>query len=207
MDNVTQEKRIDRILNFWFGNLKDNEIPPQECRRIWWIKDDENDKRIKDYFENELALAMKGDLENWELTPSGTLALILLLDQFSRNIYRDTRRAFSQDQKAIEICISGIEKGFDTNLHAAKRIFFYMPFMHSEDMGMQEKSIESYSNLKELFTTPPPLAKMVSENLNYAYSHYAIVKKFGRYPHRNRILGRESTPEEVKFLTEPGSSF
>lgn len=207
MDNVTQEKRIDRILNFWFGNLKDNEIPSQECRRIWWIKDDENDKKIKDHFENDLALARKGDLEDWELTPSGTLALILLLDQFPRNIYRGTLRAFSQDQKAIEICIGGIERGFDTNLHAVKRIFFYMPLMHSEDMGMQEKSIERYSTLKELFTVPPLLAKMVSENLNYAHSHYAIVKKFGRYPHRNHILGRESTPEETRFLTEPGSKF
>jgi len=207
MDNVTQEKRIDKILNFWFGNLKDNEIPSEECRRIWWIKDDENDKKIKDYFENDLALAVKGNLEDWRLTPSGTLALILLLDQFSRNIYRDMLRAFSQDQKAIEISISGIEKGFDTKLHPAQRIFFYMPFMHSEDMGMQEKSIECYRNLKELFTTPPPLANMVSGSYDFAKRHYAIIKRFGRYPHRNLILGRESTPEEVRFLAEPGSSF
>jgi uncharacterized protein (DUF924 family) len=207
MDNVAQEKRIDKILNFWFGNLKDNEIPSEECRRIWWIKDDENDKKIKDYFENDLALAIKGESEAWELTPRGTLALILLLDQFSRNIYRDTRRAFSQDQKAIEISISGIEKGFDTKLHPAQRIFFYMPLIHSEDIGMQEKSIECYLNLKELVLTPPPLANMVSGSCDFAKRHYAIIKRFGRYPHRNRILGRESTPEEVKFLSEPGSSF
>jgi len=116
-------------------------------------------------------------------------------------------RAFSEDSKAIEICISGIEKGFDTKLHPVKRIFFYIPLMHSEDMGMQEKSIERFSNLKELFTSPPPLAKMISDSYIYAQKHYAIVKKFGRYPHRNRILGRESTPEEARFLTEPRSKF
>jgi len=171
------------------------------------LKEKELDKKIKDYFENDLTLAVKGNLEDWRLTTSGTLALILLLDQFSRNIYRDTRGAFSQDQKAIEISKSGIEKEFDTKLHPAQRIFFYMPLMHSEDIGMQEKSIECYLNLKKLFTTPPHLANIVSGSYDFAQSHYAIVKKFGRYPHRNRILGRESTTEEVKFLSEPGSSF
>ncbi|MCH7519193.1 MAG: DUF924 domain-containing protein [Candidatus Dadabacteria bacterium] len=207
MVSIIKEKRIDEILDFWFGCLKDNEIPSEAHRRIWWIKNDENDKKIKDYFEKDLELAIKGDLEDWELPPKGTLALIIILDQFSRNIYRDTERAFSQDTKAVEICIKGIENGVDNGLPPVQRIFFYMPLMHSEDMGMQEKSMECYINLKKLVTTPPLLTEMISQSCDFAQRHYAIIKRFGRYPHRNLILGRQSTPEEIRFLTEPGSSF
>ena len=135
------------------------------------------------------------------------MALILLFDQFARNIYRDTEEAFSQDKNAIEICINGIKKGFDEELHTVQRIFYYMPLMHSEDISMQEKSIECFSNLAKEFATSESIAKMVSGSFEYAMKHYEIVKRFGRYPHRNAILGRESTPEEIEFISEPGSSF
>jgi len=200
-------KEIDRISNFWFGNLKENEIPSEEYRKRWWIKDHENDKRIKDSLGDYLNLAIKGELDDWKTTPLGTLALILLFDQFTRNIYRDTADAFSQDQEAIEISISGIKKGFDLELHPVQRIFYYMPLMHSEDMSMQEKSIESFSNLAKQFTTPEAISKMVSGSSDYALKHYVIIKRFGRYPHRNQILGRGSTQEEIEFLSQPGSSF
>lgn len=200
-------KEIDRILDFWFGNLKENGIPSDAYRKKWWIKDHKNDKRIKDHFGDDLKLAKRRDFDDWKLTPLGSLALILLLDQFSRNIFRDTAEAFSQDQAAIKICINGIEKGFDNELHPIQRIFYYMPLMHSEDMLIQDKSIECFINLTKQSTTPQTIAKMVSGSLDYAMKHYEIIKRFGRYPHRNYILGRESTPEEVQFLSEPGSKF
>lgn len=198
---------IKEILDFWFGNLKENEIPSEEYRKKWWVKDYENDKRIKDSFGGYLDLAIKGELYGWKNTPQGTLALILLFDQFTRNIFRDTAEAFSQDQNALEICINGINKGFDLKLHPVQRIFYYMPLMHSEDMSIQEKSIQSFSDLANQVINPEPIAKMVSGSFEFAMKHYEIVKRFGRYPHRNAILGRKSTLEEIEFLSEPGSSF
>lgn len=200
-------KKIDRVLNFWFGNLKENELPSEEYRKKWWIKDHENDMQIKDLYGDDLDLAIRGELDEWKTTPAGTMALILLFDQFTRNIYRDTREAFSQDQKALVICINGLNKAFDDALHPIQRAFYYMPLMHSEDISMQEKSIECFSNLVKQFKTPESISHMVSDNYEYAIKHYEIVKRFGRYPHRNAILGRESTLEEIEFLNGPGSSF
>ena len=200
-------KEIGRILDFWFGSLIENEIPSEVYRNRWWMKDSENDGEIKNQFSDSLKLAKIGGLDHWKMNADGTLALILLFDQFSRNIFRDTSEAFSQDHKAIETCLNGRNQRFDKELHPIQRVFYYMPLMHSEDLDMQEKSIECFSNLKELFTTPQSIAETVSGIFEYAMKHYEIIKRFGRYPHRNTILGRESTPEEVKFLTEPGSSF
>ncbi|GJM17278.1 MAG: hypothetical protein DHS20C13_26050 [Thermodesulfobacteriota bacterium] len=200
-------KEIDRILDFWFGSLIENEIPSEEYQRKWWIKNHENDMQIKNQFGDSFELANKGGLNHWKANSDGTLALIILLDQFSRNIFRDTAEAFSQDQEAINICINGIKKGFDNERHPIQRIFYYMPLMHSEDMGMQEKSIECFSNLAKQFTTPETISKMVSGSSDYALKHYVIIKRFKRYPHRNKILGRESTQEEIEFLSQPGSSF
>ena len=200
-------KEIDRILDFWFGSLIENEVLSEVYRKRWWMKDSENDRKIKNRFGDSFELAKKGGLNHWKANSDGTLALIILLDQFSRNIFRDTAEAFSQDQEAIEVCINGIKKGFDNELHPIQRIFYYMPLMHSEDMGMQEKSIECFSNLAKQFTTPEAISKMVSGSSDYALKHYVIIKRFGRYPHRNKILGRESTQEEIEFLSQPGSSF
>ena len=135
------------------------------------------------------------------------MALIILLDQFSRNIYRDSLNAFSQDRQAVLICSEGIEKGFDNKLHPVQRTFFYMPLMHSEDINIQEKALKYFQKLKETYLAPPELANMVSGNYEYALKHYEIIKRFGRYPHRNKILVRKSTMQEIEFLKGPGSSF
>lgn len=174
---------------------------------MWWAKDRKTDEYIRRNFESDLTDAGEGRLREWEETPRGTLALIILLDQFSRNIYRDTPRAFSQDTQALEAAVNGVEKGFDMGLHPVMRVFFYMPFMHSEDLEMQKRSTALFGSLEREFTSPPELARVLSTNRDYAERHYAIIKRFGRYPHRNKILGRESTPEEIEFLKEPGSSF
>jgi uncharacterized protein (DUF924 family) len=207
MEFVKGEERQSRILDFWFGNLNDEEVPSEELSRMWWAKEQVTDEYIRKNFEGDLIAATEGRLREWERTPRGTLALIILLDQFSRNMYRETPRAFSQDTLALEIAMSGIEKDFDKGLHPVMKVFFYMPFMHSEDMEMQKRSLALFGSLEREFTSPGDLAEMLSNNRDYAGRHYAIINRFGRYPHRNKILGRESTPEEVEFLKGPGSSF
>lgn len=202
-----ETKEINRILDFWFGDLKENEIPSDEYRKKWWIKDSENDMQIKNQFGNSLELAKRGALDGWEKNPNGSLALIILLDQFSRNIFRNNKKAFSQDEKALQISLTGIEKGYDREFHPVKRVFYYMPFIHSELMEIQEISIECFSNLANEFTKPESIARTVTDSLEYALKHYEIVKRFGRYPHRNAIMERESTFEEIEFLNEPESSF
>lgn len=196
-----------RILDFWFGGLKDGEVPVRDRSRIWWAKDLTIDEYIRQNFESDLIKAVEGDLQEWEKTPAGTLALVILLDQFSRNVYRDKPEAFSQDSTALEIAVRGIQKGYDKVLHPVMRLFFYMPFMHSEDIEMQNRSLELFRSLEKEFRSPPELAEMLTGSRDYAEKHYAIVERFGRYPHRNRILGRKSTPEEEEFLKKPGSSF
>lgn len=204
IDNIEKQSRI---LDFWFGDLKDGEVPPRELSRMWWAKNPDIDEYIRKNFENDLLDAVNGKLGNWESTPLGTLALVILLDQFPRNMYRDTPRAFSQDIPALRIAEKGIEKGFDRELHPVMRVFFYMPFMHSESRDMQERSTALFGALENDFSSPRELAEMLSDNMEYAERHRTIIERFGRFPHRNRILGRESTTEEAEFLKQPGSSF
>jgi len=207
MKRDMQENKLESILTFWFGDLKDGEMPTEEKMKMWWAKDEATDEYIKTNFESQLLLAKEGGLQEWKDSPEGTLAFIILLDQFSRNIYRGTPSAFSQDSIALETAARGIEKGFDKDLHPAQRVFFYMPYMHSEDIHIQEKSLQLFRGLEEEFKTFPKLSPTVSENRKYAEAHHDIIKRFGRYPHRNEILGRESTAEELEFLKQPGSSF
>ena len=209
MDNTenTDETRQDAVLEYWFGDLKESKAPTDEAIARWWGKDLKTDGYIRENFGRDLEEAARGGLAHWEQTPRGTLALIIVLDQFSRNVYRDDPRAFAQDGLALEIADRGISKGFDKGLHPVMRVFFYMPFMHSEDMAMQERSLELFRGLEDEFSHVPDVSEMLSGNRDFAERHYNIVKRFGRYPHRNTILGRESTPEEIEFLKEPGSSF
>jgi uncharacterized protein (DUF924 family) len=201
------KRRQEEILDYWFGELKEGEAPSSDYYTNWFSKRIDVDEFIKNNFEGDLKLVIEGKLKSWEDTPQGTLAIIILLDQFSRNMYRETEKAFAQDSLALELCVRGIEKGFDKKLHPVERLFFYMPLEHSEELEMQRKSVEYFSILEKLFTSPPSLAAMVSEFRIYAEKHYVIIEKFGRFPHRNEILGRESTPEEIEFLKQPGSSF
>src|SRR3989304_7449671 len=202
-----EKGRQEEILQYWFGELKESEAPSSDYYKIWFAKGIEIDEYIKNKFEEDLKCAIEGKLKNWEDKPRGTLALIILLDQFSRNIYRGTAKAFSQDSLALEICLRGIEKGFDKRLHPVERLFLYMPLEHSEDLEIQKKSVEYFSMLEETFTSTPSLVSIISEFKNYAEKHYVIIERFGRFPHRNEILGRKSTPEEIEFLKQPGSSF
>lgn len=195
----------DTILEFWFGSNTDDKAVAAEQSKLWWMKHPETDKRIRQRFEAYVTKAANRELDIWSATPRGRLALILLTDQFPRNIYRDTPQAFSFDALARSWSKEGIRQGLDKSLRPIERVFFYLPLEHSESLEDQEQSIALYqalvagAGLEEKST--------FDGFLDFAVRHRNIVKRFGRFPHRNRILGRESTAEEIAFLQEKGSSF
>ncbi|MFT5701773.1 MAG: hypothetical protein ACI8ZB_004674 [Desulforhopalus sp.] len=174
------------ILNFWFEEIDESQ---------WWIKDAEFDEIIRQRFLELHHKAVHCELYPWRKTSLGALAEIIILDQFSRNMFRDKPESFAYDSLALALSQVAIASGFDSELSPAKRKFFYMPFMHSE-------SLVIHSVAGALF------AKLGNDStLTFENRHRAIIEQFGRYPHRNKILGRVTTPEEEEFLRLPGSSF
>ena len=174
------------VLNFWF-----EEIEPKN----WWKKDAAFDLQIKQRFGELHAQAHAGELFAWRETPQGSLAEVIILDQFSRNIYRDQPAAFASDPLALALSQTAIDKGFDKQLTDTMRSFLYLPFMHSESALIHRIALGLYESLG------------LDRNLEFERRHKAIIDRFGRYPHRNAILGRKSSDEERAFLQEPGSSF
>jgi uncharacterized protein (DUF924 family) len=174
------------VISFWFDELGPNK---------WFAKDPSLDARITERFSSTHEQASRCELHAWRATARGRLAEVLLLDQFSRNMFRDSPRAFAQDPLALALAQEAVRAGADNDLTPSERNFLYMPFMHSESLVVHEVAVE-------LFTK-----NGIAQNLDYERKHKAVLDRFGRYPHRNAILGRPSTPEEVAFLSEPGSSF
>lgn len=201
------DKRINDILEFWFGDFEDHRAPEREKQKMWWSKNQDLDESVRKEFEGDLKKAADNELTTWLDSPEGTLALIILLDQFSRNIYRGTPRAFSFDDMAMDIARDGIAKGYDRELHPVMRIFFYLPFMHSEDLQMQRRSVELFTELEAEVRKNDEIMTVVSNSREFAVKHKKIIERFGRFPHRNRILGRDSTPDELEFLKQPESAF
>ena len=176
----------EAVLNFWFSELE----PAQ-----WWRKDPSLDERIAQRFAALLEQASGGGCAGWRTSARGRLAEIIVLDQFSRNVFRGTPRAFAQDALALHCAQEAVALGEDQRLPLQQRAFVYMPYMHSEDAAIHQVSVR-------LFSQPGLEKSRVA-----ALQHQAIVDRFGRYPHRNAILGRDSSPEETEFLTQPNSSF
>ena len=174
------------ILDFWFS---------PETQPNWFAKSDQFDQSLKEKFGGILEQASKAELWSWRKNADGRLAEILVLDQFSRNIFRDTPRAFVQDSLALALAQEAISQDLDKQLSPEQRSFLYMPFMHSESKLIHEFALKLFQRLGN------------PENLEYEIKHKIIIDRFGRYPHRNQILGRESTEEELSFLTQPDSSF
>jgi uncharacterized protein (DUF924 family) len=200
-DAVTPEA----ILDFWFGSNPGDAATPKERAELWWSKNQDVDDEIRRRFEDHLMMADSGGLDDWLATPRGRLALIILTDQFPRNIHRDTARAFSCDIKALAWCIEGLEKKIDRQLRPIERVFFYLPLEHAEYIEHQDLSVKCFGEL--LSTVPAEQRPIFEEYLDYAVRHRQIIERFGRFPHRNEILGRESTAAEVAFLAERRSSF
>jgi uncharacterized protein (DUF924 family) len=184
------------VLDFWFGP------PPQTAQRQeWFRKDPAFDAQIRARFGAPVEAALAGGLREWDVTPATALARILLLDQFTRNAFRDTARAFAGDALALAAAQALVARGDDRRLPgSAMRVFVYLPYEHSESRAVQAESLRLFSALA---AEQPQHADAEI----WARKHEAIVARFGRYPHRNALLGRPSTPEEEAFLREPGSSF
>lgn len=190
-------KRAGTILDFWFGTSDSAEFG--HSRKIWFEKDDAFDAELRSRFGALHAAAVKGRYDAWQATPRGALALIILLDQISRNIHRGTPAAFAADVQAQTIACNAVAKDYDSALLSVERSFVYLPFEHAEDLALQRLSLQMFDSLRG-----DPESK---SNRDYARRHFEIVARFGRFPHRNQILGRVSTIEEVAFLKQPGSGF
>ena len=184
------------ILDFWFG--REGEEGYGEFREAWFIKDSEFDREVRDRFEGAYEEAAAGKLDHWKDEAWSCLALIILLDQFPRNMFRGDPKTYAADDKALEAARHAVEHAYDRELLPVERGFLYMPFMHSEDLEDQRRSVELFRGLGGTGETDPA---------QYAVRHLEIVERFGRFPHRNEILGRATTPEEAEFLRGPDSSF
>lgn len=193
MDAQAQE-----VLQFWFG--APGEPGHGQARPEWFRKDASFDATIARRFGGLIAKALAGGLREWDARPQGRLARILVLDQFTRNAFRETPRAFAGDPLALEAALALVDDGADRALSPLERWFAYMPFEHAEDLAMQEHSVTLFT---ALCAEHPALA----DALHYARLHRDVIAQFGRFPHRNDILGRASTPEERSFLQTPGSRF
>ena len=179
--------KIKTVLTFWFEGCS-----PEQ----WFTKNADFDALLKDRFGDLVEKAMAGQLDAWAETPDGLQALIILLDQMARNIFRDTPKMYAGDDIALALSLKGVERGYLDQLgNPAMRQFLLMPMMHSEDINVQNKSL--------------PLFKKYTQDMTYEYAikHQVIVERFGHFPHRNAILGRPSTDEEIEFLKGPNSSF
>ena len=196
---------IETILTYWFGANPGEAALAKDRADLWWSKHAEADREIRQRFEASVQLAAEGKLNPWLTEPRGRLALIILTDQFPRNIYRDSPLAFSFDTKALAWSLEGIEKGHDQLLQPIERAFFYLPLEHSERLDHQERLVRMVSDLVPLVAAEQ--RAIFEHYLNVAILHRDIIARFGRFPHRNRILGRSSTAEELHFLSQPGSSF
>jgi len=196
---------VETILTYWFGGNPGAAALAKDRADLWWSKNAEVDREIRERFEDSLELAAQGKLDPWLAEPRGRLALIILTDQFSRDIYRDSPRAFALDTKALAWSLEGIEVRHDQLLLPIERAFFYLPLEHSERLEHQERSVRMFGELVPLVAAEQK--EIFEHYLSFAILHRDIIARFGRFPHRNRILGRSSTAEEIHFLSQPGSSF
>ena len=181
---------------------------PQALRRrgdVWFGTDAAFDRECATKFGALLENAARGALDGWAGTPSGRLALVVLLDQMPRNIHRGSPAAFTYDAKAAAHCVAGIDSGQDRSLHPVERIFLYMPLQHAEDLGLQRRSVEQFEAL--VAEADLTWRDYFAENVRYARLHHDIVERFGRFPHRNHVLGRESTEEERRYLADGAPTF
>jgi uncharacterized protein (DUF924 family) len=193
------------VLEYWFGTNPDDAAAAKERANLWWAKNQAADDEICSRFEDTIQSATAGQLNEWLATARGRLALIILTDQFPRNIYRDTARAFYCDEKALMWCIDGLEQKADRELRPIERVFFYLPLEHAESIEHQDLSVKCFGEL--VAAVPAEQCSIFEEYLDFAVRHRQIIERFGRFPHRNKLLGRESRAEELAFLAEPKSSF
>ena len=194
---VNPMTRSEQVLAFWFGAPDEAEYGKQ--REKWFKKDPAFDDEIRLRFRSLYDEAVQGRLDHWQGDAHGCLALILVLDQFSRNMFRDSAKAFAADAEALVLARHATAQGFDKTMPLVHRTFYYLPFEHSEDLQDQLVSVELFRACER--------HDGYQRSLDYALRHMEVIQRFGRFPHRNETLGRESTPEEVAFLKQSGRGF
>jgi uncharacterized protein (DUF924 family) len=203
---VTERKEIvvsspEEVLSYWFPeeDIFDADQATFGRQMQWWFQGGpEVDREITERFAEVLEQARKGELDHWAQTPRGRLALIVVLDQFSRNVYRGSALSYAQDEKALELAVEGIDAEMDRELGPMERIFFWMPLGHSEDLALHERIVRNQE--EGTANAPPHLRAMAEFGISQARAARDVIARFGRHPHRNEILGRTSTPEELEYL-------
>ena len=197
MTRTTDNKRIRAILDFWFGAPGSAEYGSN--RAVWFQKNEDFDQRITAQFLTDYENAKNGNYGAWAETTNGCLALLILLDQFPRNMFRESALAFAADHLALEIALNMVESGKDKALSKEEKFFVYLPFEHSEDIEMQKRCLE--------LTAAMPQGTAKNSPYYWAKKHYDVIARFGRFPHRNALLGRPNTAEEEAYLSQPGAGF
>lgn len=197
--------RVERVLEFWFGALDPLGLADAEHAARWWKKDPELDDSIRREFSTDHRAIAGGERQHWLATPRARLAYLIVLDQFSRNIFRGTAQMFAYDEQALEAALYGIDIGADRQLGTDERAFYYLPLIHSEQLDMQERCVDLFTAFADELSGEA--RQRIAYNLRFAVLHRDIIVRFGRFPHRNALLNRASTDAELQFLTEPGSSF
>ncbi|MCP1624217.1 DUF924 family protein [Pseudomonas nitroreducens] len=193
------------LLDWWFGTALDANDVAAQRNALWFGKSGCQDVDSENRFGGLVRQALDGGLQEWEREPQSWLALILLLDQLPRMVFRDAPRAYAGDARAQQLVRQGLEAGFDRQLPRIERVFVYIVLEHAEDLASQNEAVRLYEDLQGESSESEKV--LFAGYLAYARKHQVVIERFGRFPHRNTILGRESTPEEAKFLTEPGSRF
>jgi uncharacterized protein (DUF924 family) len=185
---IDTEPKIEQILEFWFGKLENSESWDQDKHRLWFQGGAEFDRKIESLFKEDISTAEKGTYDHWKTSPRGRLALILLFDQFPRNIFRGTAKAFFYDSQARELALEGIQLGLDQLLYPIERQFFYLPLMHAEDPEIQNLSVQIFHQLKE--EVPKSLKPYFTAVQGYANEHQKTIQTHGRFPYRDQALNR-----------------
>ena len=195
----------ESVLAFWFGSPGPSVEVAGRQRTLWFGKSQANDRVVVERFAATLAAATAGELDHWAHTPRGRLALVIVLDQFPHHIFRDRPQAFATDPQALAQCLAALAADDDRHLTPIERVFLYLPLEHAESLAMQERAVSLYAQLAHGVAADEQA--LFNGFLDYARRHCDVVARFGRFPHRNEILGRASTPDEREFLKQPGSRF
>ncbi len=197
--------QAENVLNFWFGPSGSAVEIAERQRRLWFGKSAANDQAVARQFAATLLAASVGQLDHWSNTPRGRLALIIVLDQFPHHIYRNQAQSFATDPQALDLCLAALTTGEDQQLAPIERVFLYLPLEHAESNAMQDQSVLLFEKLADAAAADE--RALFDDFLNYARKHRDVVARFGCFPHRNALLGRPSTDDELEFLRQPGSRF
>ncbi|MDP3937759.1 MAG: DUF924 family protein [Deltaproteobacteria bacterium] len=201
----TVDKMSEEIIAFWFSDACRSPEALKARAACWFTRDDAFDREIADRFGALPERAAGGELDAWSDAPRSALALILVMDQFPRNLFRESGSAFSYDENALRVALEAVHKGFDQALHPVEAYFLYLPFEHAEDLALQERSVALME--AQVARAPAGMAPSFESFADYARRHREIIERFGRFPHRNAVLGRPSTPDEDAYLRTGGETF